>query len=294
MFEQMNKWVRLVKMTGKAKKTTSVSSDKTSRKAKNVPNVDDDDFGLPEVPAPRHQNLTRTLSAEIRNGVYPVGSKLPRELDLCAQFGASRHTVRIALDRLTRAGLIKRTPRLGTVVIASVVQREFQLAVSQISDLMQHGAQTRMKVLTRQLETVDADAEPALMPYEGQQWLFVTGLRYEHNQTVPISWHEVWVHPDYRAVDGVKGFITRSIFRLVEQQFNVSVARVRQTIRSATLPQNIARQLQVDSSTACLWVRREYYDAYDRMVELSLSVHPGNLFSYEMTLERNVSSSRAD
>src|SRR5690606_2832721 len=104
------------------------------------------------------------------------------------------------------------------------------------------------KILSRHLETVDADAEPALMPYEGQQWLFVTGLRYEHNQTVPISWHEVWVHPDYRSVEGVQGFITRSIFRLVEQQFNVSVARV----------------------------------------------HPGHLFSYEMTLERKTSSPPTD
>jgi len=282
------------KAVEKTTQSSTLPSGKETRKTRKSAHPADDFSELPALPAPRHQNLTRTLAAEIRNGVYPVGSKLPRELDLCAQFGASRHTVRIALDRLTRAGLIKRTPRLGTVVIASVVQREFQLAVSQISDLMQHGAQTRMKILTRQIETVDADAEPALMPYEGQQWLFVTGLRYEHNQTVPISWHEVWVHPDYRSVEGVQGFITRSIFRLVEQQFNVSVARVRQTIRSATLPQDIARHLQVDSNTACLWVRREYYDAYDRMVELSLSVHPGNLFSYEMTLERNTSSPRTD
>ena len=245
----------------------------------------DDDF--PAAQGPRHQSLTRTLAAEIRNGVYPVGGKLPRELDLCAQFGASRHTVRLALDRLTRAGLIKRTPRLGTVVVATHVQRAYQLQVSQISDLMQHSNQTRMKVLTRQLEIVDADAEPALKPYEGQQWLFVTGLRYDGDQPAPISWHEVWVHPDYRSVEGVQGYIAHSIFHLVERQFNVSIARVRQTIRSATLPSDTARHLEVEVATACLWVRREYYDAQDRMVELSLSVHPGNLFAYEMMLERS-------
>lgn len=247
----------------------------------------DYDYDFIEPPAPRHQNLTRTLSAEIRNGVYPVGSKLPREMDLCAQFGASRHTVRVALDRLTRAGLIKRRPRLGTVVVASSAQREFQLTVSQISDLMQHGSRTKMKVMAHRIETVDVDAEPALKPYEGQKWLFVSGLRFDDNQTAPIAWHEVWVHPDYRSVEGVKGDLTISIFRLVEQQFNVSVTRVRQTIRSATLPTEIAHHLKVTPSTACLWVRREYYDANGLMIELSITVNPGNLFSYEMMLERS-------
>ncbi|MFA4913345.1 MAG: GntR family transcriptional regulator [Comamonadaceae bacterium] len=256
------------------------------------PFPDDEDF--PALQGPRHQSLTRTLAAEIRSGMYPVGSKLPRELDLCKQFGASRHTVRLALDRLTRAGLIKRTPRLGTLVLATQAQRAYQLTVSQISDLMQHSADTRMKVLSRSLETVDADAEPALKPYEGQQWLFVTGLRYVGDQPAPISWHEVWVHPDYRAVQGVQGHITHPIFHLVERQFNVVVARVRQTIRSATLPPDIAAQLEVQTTTACLWVRREYYDAQDRMIELSLSVHPGNLFSYEMVLERSTPSGGSD
>lgn len=238
------------------------------------------------VTAPRHQTLARTLISEIEAGVYPVGSKLPREMDLCAQFGASRHTVRTALDSLVRLGLIKRTPRLGTFVKADRAVQGYHLKLGLISDLMQFSHETKMEVLSRELRTVSENSERALVPYDGQKWLFVRGLRHSEEHEVPISYHEVWVHPDYRAVTGVEGFITQPILELIEQQFVTSAMRVKQTIQSATAPESIQNLLQIRADTACLWVRREYYDDHDRLMELSLGVHPGDLFSYEMELER--------
>lgn len=219
-----------------------------------------------------------------------MGSKLPREMDLCEHFGASRHTVRAALNSLVRLGLIKRTPRLGTFVRARHAVRGYQLKLGQISDLMQFSSATEMEVLSRDLRTVDDGAEQALITYVGQRWLFVSGLRHSKDHAVPISYHEVWVHPDYRSVSGVEGFITRSIFDLIEQQFGVSAVRVRQTIQSAAATDHIRKHLKIQADTPCLWVRREYYDEHARLVELSLSVHPGDLFSYEMELERSVHS----
>ena len=240
---------------------------------------------------PRHQNLASTLASEIERGVYPVGSKLPREMDLCAQFGASRHTVRAALDRLVRSGLITRTPRLGTFVKANKVVRGYQLKLTQISDLTQFSAETQMEVLDRKLQTVSEQSEQELLPYAGQQWLFVRGLRHSSEYEVPISYHEVWIHPDYRAVSGVEGFIKRSIFDLVEQQFGVAATRVRQNIQSAVPTSSIEKLLKIEANTPCLWVRRQYFDQNSQMVELSISVHPGDLFSYQMDLERSGATS---
>ncbi len=247
---------------------------------------------LPEA-APRHQNLAKTLASEIERGVYPIGSKLPREMDLCTQFGASRHTVRAALDQLVRSGLIKRTPRLGTFVKANKVVQGYQLKLAQISDLTHFSAETQMEVLDCELQTVSELPEAALLAYVGQRWLFVRGLRHSSEYEVPISYHEVWVHPDYRAVSGVKGFIRRSIFDLVEEQFGVCATRVRQNIQSAAPTTAIQKLLKIEAHTPCLWVRREYLDRKSQLIELSISVHPGDLFSYHMELERNAGASTA-
>ncbi|WP_342352968.1 GntR family transcriptional regulator, partial [Methylobacterium frigidaeris] len=38
--------------------------------------------------------VARDLRAGIASGRYPIGSLLPTELELCEQYGMSRHTVR--------------------------------------------------------------------------------------------------------------------------------------------------------------------------------------------------------
>ena len=47
----------------------------------------------------RYLQIARTLRKEIVDGVYPVGSQLPTEHQLCERFAVSRYTVREALDR---------------------------------------------------------------------------------------------------------------------------------------------------------------------------------------------------
>jgi len=47
-----------------------------------------------------YERVARELVEAISSGRYPLGSRLPTELELCAQFGASRNTVRAALREL--------------------------------------------------------------------------------------------------------------------------------------------------------------------------------------------------
>ena len=44
----------------------------------------------------RYLQVARTLRKEIVDGVYPVGSQLPTEQQLCERFEVSRYTVREA------------------------------------------------------------------------------------------------------------------------------------------------------------------------------------------------------
>src|SRR5260221_11694899 len=67
----------------------------------------------------RHETIARQLIGEIRQGVYPVGTQLPTELQLCERFDASRHTVRQALRTLTDRGLIVRRASSGSMIIAA-------------------------------------------------------------------------------------------------------------------------------------------------------------------------------
>jgi GntR family transcriptional regulator len=65
----------------------------------------------------RYLQVARTLRKEIVDGVFPVGSQLPTEHELCERFAVSRYTIREALRRLRDDNLVESRPRAGTLVV---------------------------------------------------------------------------------------------------------------------------------------------------------------------------------
>lgn len=68
---------------------------------------------------PLWKSIADTLSAEIADGHYRPGDRLPTEAELAARFGVNRHTVRHAIASLVDAGTL-RTRRGAGVFVTSV------------------------------------------------------------------------------------------------------------------------------------------------------------------------------
>src|SRR5689334_23345392 len=66
---------------------------------------------------PLHSQLETGLRNVIRSGQLAPGTVLPGELDLAAELGVSRHTVRHALGVLSAEGLLLRERGRGTHVL---------------------------------------------------------------------------------------------------------------------------------------------------------------------------------
>src|ERR1700746_3385615 len=75
----------------------------------------------PSSPLPLYHQLERVLSERIADGRYRDG--FPGDLELAAEFSVSRGTVRQALDRLARHGLIGRQHVRGIPESSRVLPR---------------------------------------------------------------------------------------------------------------------------------------------------------------------------
>lgn len=64
-----------------------------------------------------HDQVARALAADIINGVYKPGEKIPNEAEILQRFGVSRTVLREVLKTLTAKGLIVSKPRVGTKVL---------------------------------------------------------------------------------------------------------------------------------------------------------------------------------
>jgi GntR family transcriptional regulator len=72
----------------------------------------------PDSPIPLYRQLADILAGRVRNGEYPVGSRIPSENALSAAYGIGRPTARQATEYLIRKGLLKRKRGSGTYVQA--------------------------------------------------------------------------------------------------------------------------------------------------------------------------------
>ncbi len=65
---------------------------------------------------PRYIQLAETLRQRILDGTYPVGARMPTEVDLIEETGYARDTVRAAIRVLRESGWVTVTHGLGTFV----------------------------------------------------------------------------------------------------------------------------------------------------------------------------------
>jgi GntR family transcriptional regulator, phosphonate transport system regulatory protein len=103
--------------------------------------------------------IADTLQADIRDGHYRPGDKLPTEAALAARFGVNRHTVRHAIASLAEAGILHARRGSGVFVTAHPTEYPLGKRVRFHQNLLAVG-QTPSRRITR-AETRAADAEEA-------------------------------------------------------------------------------------------------------------------------------------
>lgn len=129
-------------------------------------------------------SIAATLTAEVAEGLYGPGDRLPTESELALRFGVNRHTVRRALAALAEAGLVH--ARRGSGVFVAARPTEYQLGrrVRFHQNLIASG-RTPSRRITR-LETRPAAAREAeaLHLAEGAEVHVVEGVSLADGQPV--------------------------------------------------------------------------------------------------------------
>lgn len=236
----------------------------------------------------RHTDLARVLAEGIADGRYPVGSLLPTELELSAQFAASRYTVRKALDELQDLGLISRRKNVGTRVEAARPVAGFAQAIATVDELAQFGAK-HVRVVRQVEETVvDLALAKVLGCPGGTRWLRISSLRMDGGRKVrPIGWTDVYVEPSYTEVPSmVREAPETLISSLIEGRYGRRIARIQQQVNAISMPKELAEPLKAEAGAPALRIVRRYLDSADVAFEITVSIHPADRFTFSMEMNR--------
>src|ERR1700721_4842114 len=134
----------------------------------------------------RYLQVARALRKEIVDGVYPVGSQLPTEHQLCARFSVSRYTVREALRRLREDNLVASRQGAGTIVVAPRPSDSFVHEVMSINDLVAFATGVRFAIDTIEMVVADDKLASRIGVASGDEWLSGRGFRHTEGSELPV------------------------------------------------------------------------------------------------------------
>jgi len=235
---------------------------------------------------PLYLQLVRALKDEIVSGVYPIGSQLPTEEELCERFKVSRYTVREALRRLRDDNLVSSRQGAGTTVVPPHPADSFVHEVMSINDLVAFATDVRFAIDQIEMIEIDDKLSARTGIAIGEAWLAVRGLRHTESGEWPVCWTEVYINREFAAVGRLLQRHRGPIFHLIEDMFGQSIVEVHQEIAAALISPDLADGLKVKAGTTALEVQRTYRLAAGRIAQVAINTHPASRFRHSMTMRR--------
>jgi DNA-binding GntR family transcriptional regulator len=235
---------------------------------------------------PLYLQVVRALKDEIVSGVFPVGSQLPTEEELCERFSVSRYTVREALRRLREDSLVSSRQGAGTTVVPPHPANSFVHEVMSINDLVAFATGVRFAIDSTEIIEIDDKLAARTGIASGEQWLAVRGFRHTEGSELPVCWTEVYINREFAAVGRLLQRHRGPIFHLIEDLFGQSIVEVHQEIAATLISPTLAGGLKVKPGTTALEVQRTYKLATGKVAQVAINTHPASRFRHSMTMRR--------
>jgi GntR family transcriptional regulator, phosphonate transport system regulatory protein len=135
------------------------------------------------------RQICETLRQEIGGPDYPPGARLPTEAELSARFAVNRHTVRRALEELSRGGLIRVEQGRGTFVAEDVLDYTVGPRTRFTEWIHRHNKEPSGRVLQRREIAADTTIATALGIRAGGRVVLLERLGFADETPVSLTRH---------------------------------------------------------------------------------------------------------
>jgi GntR family transcriptional regulator, phosphonate transport system regulatory protein len=218
------------------------------------------------------RQIADRLQRDIGAGVYAPGGRLPTEAEMSQQFRVNRHTVRRALDELSRGGLVRVEQGRGSFVAEDVLEYAVEARTRFSEWIRRHNMEPSGRLL--QLEETAADARVAagLGIRAGARVVLLERLGLADDRPVSLAQH----HFPSARLRGILDAL-RSAPTITEALKAVGVSDyLRQTTRvSARLPSaEEAELLRMPRNRPLLVTENINVDSGGMVVEFGVSRYP--------------------
>lgn len=210
----------------------------------------------------KYEKIRMELTRRINTQVWPVGSAIPHEDELAAEFNVARGTIRQALSSLVNAGFLEKKRRAGTRVAYPKVHAS-TLRIALVRDEIEHrGRSYGYRLIEHRVRKTERRVLCLHLS---------DGAPYQlEDRTINLS-----SIPSAATVDFAN--VSPNEWLLQQQPYS----RVKTSLSAATPNEHDIAHLSLSPAEPVFVVRRETYLDGEWLTRVRLS-HPGNAYEIEM------------
>lgn len=138
-------------------------------------------------PPPLWQSICDTLRADILQGVWHEGARLPTEAELAQRFDVNRHTIRRALQALAQEGLVQSRRGAGVFLRASPVRYPISARTRFRQNLLSAGRTPSRKMLSLTRQAASATDAQALELMAGAPVHVMEAVSFADDQPISLA-----------------------------------------------------------------------------------------------------------
>lgn len=232
-----------------------------------------------------YQQIYEDIRSSIEMGTYKPGDKIPSEQELCGEFGASRITVRRAVEELCNNGFLIKRQGIGTFVSKTRFSRQLRRTgnglVSFTTLCREQGLVPGAKLIDRQIVPIRGDEQRFFGLGSDALLLYVHRVRtaddvpiYEENIFLPYEEHRGLMSAEltdvsiFDAIEGVSG--------------RRPVTNNHLTIEAVAASQEQASLLQVPAKAPLLYMNSFFLDSDDKPIAIARQYYVGSRYAFDV------------
>ena len=214
-----------------------------------------------------YADIARRIRDEFGDGRFSPGALMPSENALVEAFAVSRSTIRKALKSLQDEGFLEQRQGQGTFLTRGRYQRNVSSRMDFVSHGERSGARPSTKLLSMETRAKSIAEASLFNTSLSDQVVEICRLRLMQGQPCVL---QTSVLPmielaDYDAWE----FETRSLYKLLEKDFDVRLGTVKETLTCENAAEDVANYLGIAPGLAVFVSHRVVCSEHGGVVEVS-------------------------
>lgn len=239
---------------------------------------------------PIHEQISMSITEDIRNGTLRVNEKIPSEHSLMEHFSASRGTIRRALKTLSEQGYVSTLHGKGTFVATNRETKSIASDFVGLGELLSYSSEELKTKIVRQ-ETLDAKELSIELPdsLNASKLLLLERIRFLGD--LPVAYLKNWINIERLPELDTVNFTKTSLLSAIEKITGESGLSGTRDFKAVLAPLEISEALCVSQGYPLQFLHQVTYLNDSEIIEFSDVWMDSNQIKISVDLVRKSTSS---